>query len=138
MRCQLEKKLEQAAERNIFFSDPRAVLTLVDGRLVFSVALDILGEPLVKLVMGIEQRRHNEVQQGPQLRGSNNMQSSTVLSCAQEHTHAPTHTHTHTHLSHRVLDGRPGEQQSVSTLELQEDFPPNTENAEGKGEWMVI
>lgn len=48
-------------------------------------------------------------------------------------THAPvsTHTHTHTaHLSHCVLDGRPSEQQSVSTLELQKDFPPNAEHTE--------
>lgn len=84
---------QQAAERT------RAVLTLIDGRLVFSVALDVLGEPLVKLVVGIKQRRHDEVQQGPQLRDSNNIQSSTVLSCSHEHTHTHTRQHTHTHTS---------------------------------------
>lgn len=111
----------------------RVLLTLVDGRLVFGVALDVLGEPLVKLVVGIEQRGHDEVQQGPQLRDSNNIRPSTVLSGSHEHTYASvnTHTRTHTaHLSHCVLDGRPGEQQSVSTLELQKDFPPNAEHTE--------
>jgi len=40
-------------------------------------------------------------------------------------THAPW---IHTHLSHSVLNGRPGEQQAVPTLELQQDLPANTEN----------
>lgn len=33
---------------------PWAALTLVNGRLVFGVALDVLGEPLVELFVGIE------------------------------------------------------------------------------------
>ena len=42
-------------------------LTLVDGRLVLSVALDVFGEPLVEFFMGVKERGHNEVQQRPQL-----------------------------------------------------------------------
>ena len=79
------------------------LLTLVDGRLVFGVALDVLGEPLVKLVVGIEQRGHDEVQQGPQLRDSNNIQPSTVLSGSHEHTCASVNTHTYTHCSPQPL-----------------------------------
>lgn len=98
-------------------------LTLIDGGLVFGVALDVLGEPLVELFVGIEQRRHDEMQQGPQLRHKH---PSTRVSCTLQLT--PTHT---AHLCHRVLDRRPGEQQSVSTLELQQDFPPNAGNTNG-------
>lgn len=54
-------------------------LTLVNGRLVFGVALNVLGEPLVKLFMGIKQRRHDEVQQGPQLGDGNNTTVSTLV-----------------------------------------------------------
>lgn len=54
-------------------------LTLIDGRLVLSVALDVLGEPFVKLFVGIEQCGHDEVQQGPQLRNGNDIQLSTLL-----------------------------------------------------------
>lgn len=59
-----EQKLEAESER--------VELTLVDGRLVFGVAFDVLGEPLVKLIVGIKQCGHDEVQQGPQLRDRNN------------------------------------------------------------------
>lgn len=38
-----------------------AALTLVNGRLVFRVALDVLGKPLAKLLVGVEQRGHDEV-----------------------------------------------------------------------------
>jgi len=47
-------------------------LTLVDGRLVLGVALDVPGEPLVELIVRVEQRGHDEVEQGPQLRNNNN------------------------------------------------------------------
>lgn len=43
-----------------------------------------------------------------------------------------THAQTRTHLGHGVLDGRPREKQSVSTLELQQDFPPNAGNSSGE------
>lgn len=57
------------------------------------MALDVLGEPLVELFVGIEQRGHDEVQQGPQLRESHNTRSSTVLTRSHEHTHTiQTHT----------------------------------------------
>lgn len=99
-----------------------ALLTLIDGRLVFSVALDVPGEPFVKLFVGIEQRGHDEVQQGPQLGKT----GTTQLITAYIHTHSSEHTHTQTHLGHRVLDGRSSQQESVSTLKLQKDLPPNT------------
>ena len=70
-------------------------LTLVDGRLVLSVALDVLGEPLVKLFVGIEQRGHDEVKQRPQLRDSENTprsKTTAVVSC----TNRLTSTHTNT------------------------------------------
>lgn len=54
-------------------------LTLIDGRFVLSVALDVFGEPLVELFVGIEQRGHDEVQQGPQLRDSNDTLVSNSL-----------------------------------------------------------
>ena len=94
------KKCEKAAEGNA-----SVALTLVDGRLVFGVALDVLGEPLVELFMGIKQRRHDEVQQGPQLRDSNNTQLLTALICTYtfENTHTHTHTHTHTALTSAIV-----------------------------------
>ena len=42
-------------------------LTLVQGRLLLSVALDITREPLVEFLVGIEHGGHDEVEQGPQL-----------------------------------------------------------------------
>ena len=33
---------------------------------VLSSVLDVLGEPLVELIVGVKQTRHNEVQEGPQ------------------------------------------------------------------------
>lgn len=62
-----------------------AVLTLVNGRLVFGVALDVLGEPLVKLFVGIEQRRHDEVQQGPQLTDGKNTTVNTSVVFTRSH-----------------------------------------------------
>lgn len=91
------------------------------------MALDVLGEPLVKLFMGIKQRRHDEVQQGPQLREGNTTRPSTRLSCSHARTDTRTQT---THLSHGVLDRCSREQQPVSTLKLQQDFPPNAEMTE--------
>lgn len=61
-----------------------AELTLINGWLVFSVALDVLGEPLVKLFVGIKQRWHDEVQQGPQLRDT---QPSAHLPCSYAYRH---------------------------------------------------
>lgn len=59
------------------------------------MALYVLGEPLVELFVGIKQRGHDEVQQGPQLRESQNTRSSTVLTRSHERTHTiQTHTHT--------------------------------------------
>lgn len=57
--------------------------------------------------------------------------SSTCTNTSQrEHMCRDTcrHTHKHTvaHLSHGVLNGRPSEQQTVSTLELKEYLPTNT------------
>ena len=94
--------------------------TLVDGSLVLGVALDVLGEPLVELVVGVEQCGHDEVEQGPQLWGK-----KQHVSMSAPHTHTLTHTHSHTppHLSHGVLDGCTSQQQSVSTLELEQDLP---------------
>lgn len=68
------------------------MLTLIDGRLVLGVALDVLGEPLVELFVGIEQRGHDEVQQGPQLRDGNNTRSSTTPSSSHQHTAVRTHS----------------------------------------------
>lgn len=61
--------------------------------------------------------------------------SSATRSSSHRRTTFPereTHAQTRTHLSHGVLDGRPREKQSVSTLELQQDFPPNAGNSSGK------
>lgn len=102
-----------AANRNNSFSEVK--LTLIDRRLVFSVTLDVLGEPLIELFVGIKQRGHDEMQQSPQLRDSNNIRSSTVNTKLRTHI---TNTQI-THLSHCVLNGSPSEQESVSTLELQ-------------------
>lgn len=44
-----------------------ARLTFVDRALILGVALDVFGEPLVKLVMGVKERRHYEVEERPQL-----------------------------------------------------------------------
>ncbi len=45
--------------------------TLIQLRgLVLSVALDVLTEPLVELVMRIEQERHDKMQQRPELHRS--------------------------------------------------------------------
>lgn len=68
------------------------ILTLIDGRLVLGVALDVLGEPLVKLFVRIEQCGHDEVQQGPELRDGNNTRSSTTLSSSHQHTAVRTHS----------------------------------------------
>lgn len=59
--------------------ETEAGLTLIDGRFVLSVALDVFGEPLVELFVGIEQRGHDEVQQGPQLRDGNDTPVSDSL-----------------------------------------------------------
>lgn len=40
---------------------------LVDARLVLGMRLDVFGEPFVELLVRIEQRWHDEMQQGPQL-----------------------------------------------------------------------
>lgn len=40
-------------------------LTLIDGGLVLGVTFDVLGEPLVKLVVRVEQCGHDEMQQSP-------------------------------------------------------------------------
>ena len=45
-----------------------SVLTLVDGRLVLCMALDVFREPFIKLLVRVKQRRHDEMEQGPQLR----------------------------------------------------------------------
>ena len=37
------------------------------GGLVLGVPLDVLAEPLVELIVRVEQGRHDKVQQGPQL-----------------------------------------------------------------------
>lgn len=47
-----------------------SVLTLIDGRFVLCMALYILRKPLVELLMGIKQCRHDKVQQSPQLQRS--------------------------------------------------------------------
>lgn len=91
------------AKRNIFFSGLKVALTLIDGRLVFSVALDVLGEPLVKLFMGIKQGGHDEVQQGPQLRDSNNTRSSAVVSCTYQLASTHTYTQMHTSLTSAIV-----------------------------------
>ena len=44
-----------------------AELVLVHRALVLGVALDVLGEPLAELVVRVEERRHDEVEQRPQL-----------------------------------------------------------------------
>ena len=46
-----------------------AELVGVDGGLALDVVLDVLGEPLAELLVGVEQRRHDEVQQRPELPG---------------------------------------------------------------------
>lgn len=76
----------------IEFPTKKFILTLIDGRLVLSVALDVLGEPLVKLFVGIEQCGHDEVQQGPQLRDGNNTRSSTTRSSSHRHIAVRTHS----------------------------------------------
>ena len=44
-----------------------AKLMLVElAALVLSSILDVLREPLVELIVGVEQARHNEMQEGPQ------------------------------------------------------------------------
>ncbi|TFA99797.1 hypothetical protein CCMA1212_008205 [Trichoderma ghanense] len=42
-------------------------LVLVQFRVALGVRLDVLGEPFTELVVGVKERRHDEVQQGPQL-----------------------------------------------------------------------
>lgn len=44
-------------------------LGLIEARLVLRVILNVLAEPFVKLLVRIKQRRHNEMQQRPQLIG---------------------------------------------------------------------
>lgn len=87
--CQLEN-YDKTVRGKVFSSESGVVLTFIYGRFVLSVALDVLGEPLIKLFMGIKQRRHDEVQQGPQLRDSNSTHLLTVVS----RTHQLTQTHT--------------------------------------------
>jgi hypothetical protein len=43
-------------------------LTLVHGRSFLGRTFDVFGEPFVKLVMGIKQCWHDEMQQGPELK----------------------------------------------------------------------
>ena len=43
------------------------LLTFIDSSLFFSMRFDVFREPLIELVMGVEQCGHNEMQQGPQL-----------------------------------------------------------------------
>lgn len=43
-------------------------LTLVYGGLVFSVALDVPGKPLVELLVRVEERGHDEMKKSPELR----------------------------------------------------------------------
>lgn len=42
--------------------------TLIQRGLVLGVALDVLGEPFGELLVRVEERGHDEVQQRPQLR----------------------------------------------------------------------
>lgn len=44
------------------------VRTLVQGRIVFSMAFNVFREPFRKLFVRVEERRHDEVQQRPKLR----------------------------------------------------------------------
>lgn len=49
-------------------------------------------------------------------------------------TRSHTRRNTHTHLGHGVLDGRSRQQQPVSALKLQQDFPPNAGRTEAMSE----
>lgn len=42
-------------------------LTFINAGLVFCMALDVLGEPLVELVMWVKHCGHDEVEKSPQL-----------------------------------------------------------------------
>lgn len=42
-------------------------LVLVEGALVLAVGLDVFGEPLLELLVGVEELGHYEVEQGPEL-----------------------------------------------------------------------
>ena len=59
------------------------------------MTFNVLGEPLVELIVRIKQGRHDEVQEGPQL-------------------------------SHAILDGCARQEEPISTIEAQQDLPPQT------------
>lgn len=65
------------------------------------------------------------MQQGPELRDSNNTRPSAPLSRSRADARART-----THLGHGVLNRRSREQQPVPTLKLKQDFPPDAEMGE--------
>lgn len=71
---------------------------LVHRAVLLGVPLDVPREPLAELVMRIEKRGHDEVEEGPEL-------------------------------VHRVLDGRPGEEESVAAAEAEEGLPASTRRA---------
>lgn len=96
------------------------------------MALDVFREPLVEFFVGIKQCGHDEVQQGPQLRDSNDILVSNSTSSHRPIREREKRARKFTHLGHGVLDGRSREKQSVSTLELQQDFPAHAGNSSGK------
>ena len=87
-------------------------LVLVElAALILRCVLDILREPLVELVVRVEQARHDEVQESPQF-----CKVSAEKSIPR--TVRPT--------LHIILDRSTSQQQSVSAVESKERLPPST------------
>lgn len=89
---QRKSEIEQKSiwEKNTHTQNERTevTLTLIDSRFILGVALDVFGEPLIELFVGIEQRGHDEVQQGPQLRDGNDTLVNNWVQFTPTRTHS--------------------------------------------------